>query len=139
MALEHSVIADTYRKAIENKYVEKSSQYCLFPLPLPLPPSSGKGTCVNTTSKPDRPPPPSFMPKPQVRAQTSPQAPNVQLNEGPAINMSTYARDKAVLETRTDEEEQPSAFSDTGGEDRQSPRTLSVPPPQEDSGKRCET
>ena len=24
MALEHSVIADTYRKAIENKYVEKS-------------------------------------------------------------------------------------------------------------------
>lgn len=109
----------------------------LCSLPLPFSPISGKGTSVNTPSKPDRAAPspfPSSMPKP--RAQTSPQAPNVQLNEGPAINMSTYARDKAVLEARTDEEEQPSAFSAAGVEDRQSPGALGGPPPQEDSGKR---
>lgn len=42
-------------------------------------------------------------------------APDVKLEEGPSINLRTYNQDRSMLETRVEDQEQPSAFTGNRG------------------------
>lgn len=76
-------------------------------------------------------PPPASPPSRLPKQETAPPHPNVELNEGPSINMKTYSRDRTMLDTKEETKEQPDAFSSEKG---QAP--VEIPDPQEIPRKR---